>query len=89
MKEKTDATMGAKEDIESLDKAKLELLQLLDNVNDDKDSDELKQTIADYYARKVDEEMDRLWDEGKWSQERIDALLQSDAHAKHQEAYAD
>ena len=81
--------MGAKEDIESLDKAKLEFLQLLGSVNDDKESDALRQAIADYYARKVDEEMDRLWDEGKWSQERIDALLQSDAHAKHQEVYAD
>ena len=81
--------MATKENTESLDKAKLELLRLLGTVEDDKQADALRQAIADYYARKVDEEMDRLWDEGKWSQERIDALLQSDAHAQRQEAYAD
>ena len=81
--------MATTENTESLDKAKLELLRLLGTVEDDKQADALRQAIADYYARKVDEEMDRLWDEGKWSQERIDALLQSDAHAQRQEAYAD
>ena len=81
--------MTTMEDNESLDKAKLELLRLLGTVEDGKQADALRQAIADYYARKVDEEMDRLWDEGKWSQASIDALLQSDAHAKHQEAYAD
>ena len=32
--------------------------------------------VCEYYARKVDEEMDRLWDEGKWSEEEIQETLQ-------------
>ena len=36
---------------------------------------ELNDVVCEYYARKVDEEMDQLWDEGKWSQEKIDKVL--------------
>lgn len=31
---------------------------------------ELRQVICDYYARKVDEEVDSLWAEGKWDNEK-------------------
>ena len=43
---------------------------------------ELRQVICDYYARKLDEEMDRLWDEGILNQEKLDAIRQEDLHAK-------
>ena len=36
---------------------------------------ELRQVICDYYARKVDDEMDRLWAEGKWDNEKNEAVL--------------
>jgi hypothetical protein len=35
----------------------------------------LSDLVCQYYARKVDEEMDRLWDEGKWNQEKIEETL--------------
>ena len=31
---------------------------------------------AQNYARRVDDEMDRLWDEGKWDHEKNEAILQ-------------
>jgi hypothetical protein len=37
---------------------------------------ELRQVICDYYARRVDDEMDRLWEEGKWDNEKKEAILQ-------------
>lgn len=58
-----------------LNKAQLNILRLLGNIKTEEEADELRQVICDFYARKVDEEMDRLWDEGKWSQEKIDEVM--------------
>ena len=35
----------------------------------------LRQVICDYYARRVDDEVDKLWDEGKWDNEKNEAIL--------------
>lgn len=72
----------------ALNKAQLDILQLLGHIKTVEQAEELRKVICDYYARKVDEEMDRLWEEGKWSQKEIDALMTEDLHAKHN-AYAD
>ena len=72
-----------------LNKAQLDILQLLGHIKTVEQAEELRKVICDYYARKIDEEMDKLWDEGKWSQEKIDALLTEDLHAERRHAYAD
>ena len=36
---------------------------------------ELRQVICDYYARRVDEEMTRLWESGQWDNEKNEAVL--------------
>lgn len=51
--------------------------------------EELREVISCYYARKIQEGMDRLWENGEWSQERIDLTLKEDVHAKPQPEYAD
>ena len=35
---------------------------------------EIKQVLTEYLARKVDQEMDRLWDEGILDQKKLDEL---------------
>ena len=80
--------MEAMEERTVLNKAQLDILQLLGHMKTVEQANELRKVICDYYASKVDEEMDRLWDEGKWSQAHIDALATEDVHAKHH-AYAD
>ena len=37
--------------------------------------DELRQVICDYYARRVDEEVDKLWESGQWDDEKNEAVL--------------
>ena len=37
--------------------------------------EELRQVVCDYYARKIDEAVDKLWDEGKWDNEKNEAIL--------------
>ena len=45
-------------------------------------ANELNKVICEFYARRVDEEMDKLWEEGKWSNEKIEAVLKEDLHKK-------
>lgn len=58
-----------------LNQAQLDFLRLLAHFNTEEEVKELNDLVCQYYARKVDEEMDRLWDEGKWNQEKIEETL--------------
>ena len=58
-----------------LNQAQLDFLRLLAHFTTEEEVKELNDLVCEYYARKVDEEMDRLWDEGKWSQEKIEETL--------------
>ena len=58
-----------------LNQAQMDFLRLLSHFNTEEQVKELNDLVCQYYARKVDEEMDRLWDEGKWSQEKIEETL--------------
>ena len=58
-----------------LNEAQLDFLRLLARIKTKDELDELRRIVCEYYARKVDEEMDRLWDEGKWSEEKIEEIL--------------
>jgi hypothetical protein len=58
-----------------LNEAQLSILRLLGSMKTVEEVNELRQVICDYYARKVDEEMDRLWAEGKWDNEKNEAVL--------------
>ena len=48
-----------------LNAAQMEFLQLLGRIKTEEELSELRKVVCDYYARKIDEEMDRLWAEGK------------------------
>lgn len=65
-----------------MNEAQLSILRLLGSMKTVEEVNELRQVICDYYARKLDEEMDRLWDEGILNQEKLDAIRQEDLHAK-------
>lgn len=46
-----------------LNQAQMGFLRLLSHFNTEEQVRELNDLVCQYYARKVDEEMDRLWDE--------------------------
>ena len=54
----------------------MDFLRLLAHFTKEEEVKELNDLVCEYYARKVDEEMDRLWDEGKWSEGKIEETLQ-------------
>lgn len=39
--------------------------------------DQLKDQLADFYARQVDEEMEKLWESGEWSEEKLQSLQEA------------
>lgn len=63
---------------QSLNPVQLHLLQMFQGYDSEEDLDDLKKVLSEYYARKVDEEMDLLWDEGK-----INAQMLKDWEHEH------
>ena len=55
--------------------AQLDFLQLLGHIKTEEELDELRQIVCDYLASKIDKEMDQLWAEGKWDNEKNEAVL--------------
>ena len=58
-----------------LNEAQLGILRLLSRMKTVEQVNELWQVISNYYAQKATEEMDHLWDAGKWSQEKNQSIL--------------
>ena len=58
-----------------LNEAQMSILRLLGSMKTVEEVDELRQVICDYYARRVDEEVDKLWESGQWNDEKNEAVL--------------
>lgn len=58
-----------------LNEAQMEFLQLLGRIKTEKELNELRQVVCEYYAHKIEEEMDQLWADGKWDNEKNEAIL--------------
>ena len=58
-----------------LNQAQMDFLRLLSHFTTEEEVKELNDLVCKYYAQKIDQEMDSLCDEGKWSQEKIEETL--------------
>jgi hypothetical protein len=58
-----------------LNQAQMDFLRLLGHFKTEEQVEELRQVVCDYYSRKIDEAVDKLWDEGKWDNEKNEAIL--------------
>lgn len=66
-----------------LNPIQLHLLKMFSYMKDEEQLLELKKVLCSYYAQKIDEEMDVLWEEGKidaetieqWGKEHINFLI--------------
>lgn len=54
--------------------AQLEMLNIMADVRSEKELRELKQLISEYYARRADEEMEKLWQSGAWNEQTLEDL---------------
>lgn len=57
-----------------LNPAQIRLLETFAGARTQEEADELTDLICDYYARKLDNELERLWDEGTLDQKKLDEL---------------
>ena len=58
--------------------AQLELLSVMASVKDDSELMALKHAISEFFARRADEEMEKLWQSGEWNEQTLQDL--KDAH---------
>ena len=56
-----------------LSNLQMELLRLYPYAVSDSELRDIQKLLADYFAQKVDKEMDQLWDSNNWSEETIES----------------
>jgi len=60
--------------INTLNKSQLCLIETFSRVSSQQEADELSRVIRDYYAKKLDEELESLWNDGTFDQQKLDEL---------------
>jgi len=65
------------EHIVGLNAAQLDFLQLLAHIKTMEELDELRQVVSDFYARKAEDGMNKLWESGQWSKEKNEEMLRT------------
>lgn len=68
----------------TLNDAQMSILRLLGSIKTVEEANELRQVICDYYARRVDEEVDKLWESGQWDDEKNEAVLSEHLRTPYQ-----
>ena len=59
-----------------LNKAQMDILRLLGHIKTEEEAAELRQVISNFYAKKAEDAMDRLWETGLWDEEKNDWIPQ-------------
>lgn len=60
--------------------AQLYLLRLFSRIKSDEELNDIKQLVSDYYAKKLDAHLEKLWDEGILDQKKLDEINEMDLH---------
>ncbi|MEI3468547.1 MAG: dephospho-CoA kinase [Bacteroides intestinalis] len=58
----------------TFNEAQLHLLEMAAHIDTPEALDALKDQLVEFYARRVDEEMDKLWKSGQWNQQTLEDL---------------
>lgn len=66
----------------ALNPTQMHLLKLFAFNNSEAYAREIQSVLTRYFQSKLDEEADRLWDEGILNQEALDEIRRTDLHAK-------
>ncbi len=70
----------------TLNEAQMSVLRLLGSMKTVEEVDELRRVICEYYARRVDEEVDKLWESGEWDDEKNETVLQEHLRTPYKNA---
>lgn len=58
----------------ALSRAQVLLLENFAHIDSQEEVDELTEVIRNYYAQKLEDELERLWDDGTLNQQKLDEL---------------
>ncbi len=72
--------------VRTMNPVQLHLLEMVSYCGSEQTVSELKDVLADFYAKKVQKEADRLWDEGVLDGEAIEQILQEHWRTPYEEA---
>ena len=59
----------------ALNPTQLHLLKMFSFAKTEDTLFEIKKVLSAYFAQRVEDEMDKLWDDGLWSQEKNESIL--------------
>ena len=62
---------------QKLTPAQLHLIKMFSQIKKQKDLKELKTLLFEYFQKKVDEEMDKVWEKKNLSNEKMDKILKT------------
>lgn len=65
-----------------LSNVQLELMKMFSHNLDEEDLISLKRVLANFFAEKASDEMDRLWNQNNWSNDTMDNWLSDEADEK-------
>ena len=65
--------------------AQLELLSVMASVKDDAELMALKHAISEFFARRADEEMEKLWQSGEWNEQTLQDLKNAHYRTPYQQ----
>ena len=54
--------------------AQLHVLEMASRIKTRRGLEELKDQLAEYYARRIDEDMEALWQSGVWNEKKLEEL---------------
>ena len=58
----------------NFNQAQIHLLNMASHIKTEEALKQLKQQLAAFYAKLVDEQMDELWDSGAWNEQKLTEL---------------
>lgn len=58
-----------------LNSMQLYMLRMFERKLNSKQEEEIKQLLADYFAKQIDDEMDEIWEKRGMTQNDLDAIL--------------
>lgn len=57
--------------------AQMHLVTLMSHIKSSLALEQLKEQLADFYARQIDEEMEQLWESGEWNEQKFQRLQEA------------
>ncbi|MBR4302869.1 MAG: hypothetical protein IKT80_04820 [Bacteroidaceae bacterium] len=68
-----------------LNPTQLHLLKMFSFAKTEEDLMEMKKALSVYFAKRVEDEMDALWEQGVWNDEKNEAVLKEHLRTPYEE----